>query len=188
VTTAYQYDRERVRTDDLASIIAQWGDESEENTIETLAQVTGVDQRTLFNIRYKRTKSTSYFLADKILVRIGMDAALKDGRIRTPGQRRAEYHKTTVPCENVRPHTEELVGRCGGPREAAEYALVTPATIRRILAGEQCSIHRGTARKILIALEHRREEDREVKKIHDRLLRKRQQDIIEGNRERLVGY
>jgi len=189
MTTTYQYDRERVRTDDLALVLHQWCQLSgETNPLARMAEVTGVDPRTLYSIRDVRTKSTSYFLADKILVRLGMDHKLKDGTIRKPGQRREEYHKSAVPCSNVLPHTKELVKRCGGAPQAAAYALVTPQTINRILGEKQCTIQRGTARKILIALEHRREEDTEIKKVHDRLLRKRQQDAIEGNRERLVGY
>jgi len=189
MTTAYQYDRERVRTDDLALILHQWCQMSgEENPLARMSEMSGVDLRTLYAIRNKKTKSTSYYLADKILVRLNMDHKLKDGTIRKPGQKHEEYHKTAVPCSHVLPHTKELVKRCGGAPQAAQYALVTPQTINRILKEKQCTIQRGTARKILIALEHRREEDAEVKKVHDRLLRKRQQDAIEGNRERLVGY
>jgi hypothetical protein len=188
-TTPYQYDRERVRTDDLAVVLDQWCQESEDhNPINRMAMLAEVDLRTLYAIRNKRTKSTSFFLADKILTKIGLDMALRDGRIRKPGQRHGEYHKSAVDCSTVRPHTKELVERCGGAPQAAQYALVTPQTINRVLNEKQCTIQQATARKILIALEHRREEDIEVKKIHDRLLRKRQQDVIESDRERLVGY
>lgn len=181
-TTPYQYDRERVVTSQLARVLEQWCEASgEDNPIHRMSLLCEVDLRTLYAIRQKRTKSTSYYLADKILTKIGMGEALKDGRIMKPGQH-SVYHKSAVDCSTVRPHTKELVKRCGGAPQAAEYALVAPQTLNRILGESQCRIQQATARKILIALEHRREEDIEIKKIHDRLLRKRQKDARENER------
>jgi len=99
------------------------------------------------------------------------------------------YHKTTIDCEKIRPHVKELVDRCGTAQAAAEYALVSPQTIQRIMHGTYCSVQQATAKKLLIALEHRRKEDRTIHRTHERLLKARQEQArIEGNLERLAGY
>jgi len=84
------------------------------------------------------------------------------------------YHKTTIDCYKIRPHTAELVDRCGTAQAAGKYALVATSTIRRILHGTHCTVQQETARRILVALEHRRKEDRLNHKVHDRLLKARQ--------------
>jgi hypothetical protein len=185
-SSGFEYDRERVRTDDLAVILEHWCESSGvDNPIDRMAQLTHVDLRTLYGIRNKKTKTTSIFMADKILTLLGYDfnEVFDDGRLRMKDQRRAVYHKTAVECSTVRPHTKELVERCGGAPQAAEYALVTPQTINRILGSKQCTIQQVTARKLLLALEHRRLEDEEVGKIRDRLRRIRQNDAIVHTKE-----
>jgi hypothetical protein len=54
----------------------------------------------------------------------------------------------------------ELVGRCGNKRMAASYSLVSVSTIDNILRHQTAWIQSTTARRILLALEHKREEDR----------------------------
>jgi len=100
-----------------------------------------------------------------------------------------KYHKTTIDCDKVRPHVKELVDRCGNVQAAAKYSLVGGSTIHRILHGVNCSIQQATARKLLLALEHRREEDRKNHATHERLLKARQEQArLDGNLERLAGY
>lgn len=95
----------------------------------------------------------------------------------------------TVSCDAIKPHVKELVDRCGSPVAAAKYALVGYQTIYRITHGVHCTVQQATAKKILIALEHRRKEDRSNKRTHERLLKARQEQArIEGNQERLAGY
>jgi len=99
------------------------------------------------------------------------------------------YHKTTIDCAKIRPHTKELVDRCGDAKAAGQYALVAGSTIRRILHGTHCTVQKETARRILVALEHRRIEDRKAKRVHENLLRARQEQArIERSQEALVGY
>lgn len=99
------------------------------------------------------------------------------------------YHKTTIDCHKIRPHTKELVDRCGGFGEAGEYSLVAASTLRRIMHGVNCTVQKETARKILLALEHRRIEDRKVKQIHENFRKARQEQArIERNQAELAGY
>lgn len=84
---------------------------------------------------------------------------------------------------------KELVDRCGSPVAAAKYALVGYQTIYRILHSVHCNVQQATAKKLLLALEHRRQEDRVNKTTHARLLKARQEQArIEDNQERLAGY
>jgi|SRR5215831_15308630 len=100
-----------------------------------------------------------------------------------------KYHRTTIDCTKIKPHVKELVDRCGSPVKAAEYALVGQGTIYRIMHSVNCTVQQATARKILIALEHRRQEDRVNKRTHERLLKARQaQARIEREQVELVGY
>jgi hypothetical protein len=92
------------------------------------------------------------------------------------------YHKTTIDCKQIRPHTKELVDRCGTAEAAGEYALVATSTIRRIVNGVHCTVQQATARKILIALEHRREEDRKNHEVHERLLKERRRQATQEDR------
>lgn len=85
------------------------------------------------------------------------------------------YHKTLVEVKTIRPHVKELVDRCGTMQAAAHYALVAPNTIGRILAGANETMQKSTASKLMIALEHRRKEDRSNNRTHKRLLKARQQ-------------
>ena len=99
------------------------------------------------------------------------------------------YHKTTIDCNKIRPHVKELVDRCGGYKAAAEYSLVGANTLRRIMHGVNCSVQQETARRVLMALEHRRQEDRQNHRVHERLLKARQKQAqLEDRQERLVGY
>jgi len=100
-----------------------------------------------------------------------------------------KYHRTTIDCSKIYPHTKELVDRCGTAEDAAEYALVSPQTIRRILNGIHCTVQQATARKIIIALEHRRKEDRTIKQVHNRFLNaRRKQAQLEEQQMSLLGY
>jgi len=106
-----------------------------------------------------------------------------------------KYHKSTIDCSKIQPHTKELVDRCGTAQAAAQYALVSPQTVQRILHGVHCTVQQATARKILIALEHKRIEDRRFHRTHAKLLKARQdaaridqQREREDRQERLAGY
>jgi hypothetical protein len=100
-----------------------------------------------------------------------------------------KYHRSTIDCSKIRPHTKELVDRCGTIEAAGEYAMVGKSTIARIMHGVNCNVQKTTAGKILLALEHRREEDRKNGQVHERLKKARQeQKRIEEAQERLVGY
>jgi|SRR5215472_10909325 len=100
-----------------------------------------------------------------------------------------KYHRTTIDCSKVRPHLTELIDRCGGPAQAAEYALLGTGTVYRIMHGVNCTVQQATARKILLALEHRRKEDRSNKAIHTRFLNVRKEQAMRADRiERLAGY
>jgi len=108
--------------------------------------------------------------------------------------RRTPYHRTLIECSKIRPHVAELVERCGSTAAASRYGLVGHQTILNVLNNKYCSVQRETARKLLLALEHRREEDRLSNAVHERLLKARQkearqrQKIREDQLERLVGY
>lgn len=87
----------------------------------------------------------------------------------------------------------ELIDRCGSAGEAGAYALVSPNTLYRVINNVNCTVQQATARKILIALEHKRDEDRKAHVIHERHLKARkkaardQQRIYESI-ERMAGY
>jgi hypothetical protein len=96
-----------------------------------------------------------------------------------------KYISTNVDCRRLRPFVKELVDRCGNMKEAGEYAMVSGNTIRRILNNEHCTTQRETARKLILALEHRREEDRKNHSTSARLLAERKKAAsIEARRER----
>lgn len=100
-----------------------------------------------------------------------------------------KYHNTTIDCKKIRPHLKELVDRCGSPAAAAKYALIGTNTVYRITHGINCTVQQETARKILFALEHKREEDKINKSVHERFLKARQaQARLEDSQERLIGY
>jgi hypothetical protein len=100
-----------------------------------------------------------------------------------------KYHRSTIDCEKIRPHVKELVDRCGTIEAAGAYALVGKTTIARILHGVNCTVQRATASKIILALDHRREEDRKSHRVHKRLLEARMaQARLEDTQERLIGY
>jgi hypothetical protein len=104
-------------------------------------------------------------------------------------KRSKPYHRTLIECSKIRPHVKELVDRCGSINAAAKYALVGNQTILNVLNNKYCAVQRETARKFLLALEHRREEDRLNNAVHKRLLKARQaQARIEDQQERLIGY
>jgi hypothetical protein len=99
------------------------------------------------------------------------------------------YHKTTIDCKQIRPHVKELIDRCGDATAAGQYALVGKSTLLRIMNGVNCSVQKATAAKILVALDHRRIEDRKNKQVHERLLKARQEQArIEAHQQRLLGY
>ena len=99
------------------------------------------------------------------------------------------YHKSLVDCKKIKPHVEELVARCGNAGAAAEYALVGSSTLRRIMNDVHCTVQIATARKILIALEHRREEDSKNHSVHENLLKiRREQAMREDRIGRMAGY
>ena len=101
----------------------------------------------------------------------------------------AKYERVTVDCAKVRPHVQELVYRCGTAQVASEYAQVGHSTISRILHGYHCTIQQATARKILVALDRKRAEDRKLHAVHERFIEARNnQKRIEDAQERLVGY
>jgi hypothetical protein len=100
-----------------------------------------------------------------------------------------KYHRTTIDCSKIRPHLKELIDRCGSPAKASEYALIGQGTVYRIMHGVNCTVQQLTARKILMALEHRRREDRINKATHTRFLNiRKEQARREAEQERLVGY
>lgn len=99
------------------------------------------------------------------------------------------YHKTTIDCKKIRPHVKELMDRCGGSVEAGKYALVAHSTLLRIMHGVNCSVQKETARKILLALDHKRQEDKANHEVHERFLKARQEQArIEAHQQRLLGY
>lgn len=99
------------------------------------------------------------------------------------------YQRQTIDCSKIRPHAKELVDRCGSCEAAGAYAGIGKSTFFRILNSYNCSVQQATARKILLALERRREEDRRNHSVNERLLEaKNRQARIEDNQERLAGY
>jgi hypothetical protein len=100
-----------------------------------------------------------------------------------------KYHRVTVDCEKIRPHTHELVNRCGTIEAAGTYAGVGKSSIARIMHGVNCTVQRATATKIMQALDRKRLEDRKNYKVNKRMIEaKRQQARIEDDQERLLGY
>ena len=103
--------------------------------------------------------------------------------------RNKPYHRTLIECSKIRPHVKELVERCGSTGAAAKYALVGHQTVLNVMNNKYCAVQRETARKLLLALEHRREEDHLNNAVHNRLLKARQvQARMEDQAGRLVGY
>jgi len=86
-----------------------------------------------------------------------------------------KYHATTIDCRKIRPHAKELIDRCGGRKAAAEYSFVPENTLYRIINGVNCNVQHETAKKILVALEHRREEDRLHHEVSERFRKARQE-------------
>jgi len=100
-----------------------------------------------------------------------------------------KYHKSLIDCKQVRPYVKELVLRCGNAKAAGEYSLVAASTIHRILHNVHCTVQQETARKLFLALQHRREEDRKNHEVHDELLKARKEQARQEDRlERLIGY
>jgi len=100
-----------------------------------------------------------------------------------------KYHKSLIDCQQIRPYVKELVQRCGNAKAAAEYSLVAASTIGRIMHSVHCTVQHETARKLIIALEHRRIEDRKNHEVHDELLKARRAQAMQEDRlERLIGY
>lgn len=100
-----------------------------------------------------------------------------------------KYHATTVPCERMRPFLKELIDRCGSPTAAAEYALIGSSTVYRIMHSYNCNMQNAVAQKIILALNHKRQEDRANREVHERLLKaRREQARIEDGQLRLMGY
>jgi ABC-type glutathione transport system ATPase component len=100
-----------------------------------------------------------------------------------------KYQKVTIDCDKIRPHTHELVNRCGTIEGAAKYSGVGKTTIARIMHGVNCSVQRATATKIMQALDRRRAEDRRNYSVNKRMIEARKQQArIEEDQERLVGY
>lgn len=100
-----------------------------------------------------------------------------------------KYHNSTIECKKIRPHVQELVHRCGSAELAGEYSLVGKSTIRRIMNDVHCTVQQATARKLLLALDHKRIEDRKNHTVHENLLKARQEQAkIESHQERLLGY
>ena len=100
-----------------------------------------------------------------------------------------KYQKVTIDCDKIRPHTHELVNRCGTIEAAGAYSGVGKSTIARIMHGVNCSVQRATATKIMQALDRRRLDDRKNYTVNKRLIEaKKQQARIEDDQERLVGY
>jgi hypothetical protein len=95
----------------------------------------------------------------------------------------------TVWVEQIRPHTMELVQRCGTLTAAEKWSSVSWNTLRDIVESEPKRVQKRTARKILEALESRRKYDRKNHETSPALLKaRRQQAVLESNLTRMVGY
>ena len=95
-----EYVRERVVTADLAGVLRRWKHEYEadrpnsatvlewqgerqfEGAIDQLARLTEISQRRIWAIVNIQTKTTSLWLADRLLVSIGEEHLLRTGDIR----------------------------------------------------------------------------------------------------------
>ena len=99
--TPDQYVRERVVTDDLAGVLRRWlqdyeairpskakipkwatGTRSFESPIEHLTRLTATSQRRIWAIINVQTRTTSLWLADRLLTAIGEEYMLRTGEIR----------------------------------------------------------------------------------------------------------
>jgi len=85
------------------------------------------------------------------------------------------YNSTCVPCSKIYEYVMELVYRCGTRVEAAKYAGIGVSTIFKITNYGQCTVQVPTAKKLLLALDRRRREDRAAGHVHPSLLEVRRQ-------------
>lgn len=94
-----------------------------------------------------------------------------------------------VECKKVLKFVQELTLRCGSTEKAARYAGVGVSTLYKIYHYEQCTIQRDTARKLIMALDERRREDRRNGVVSQQLIDQRHKQAKREERiERLSGY
>lgn len=97
--------------------------------------------------------------------------------------------RTTVPAKSIEPHLKELVLRCGGVKQTAEYSGLTTATIQRITKGHYKTVQLRTARKIMDSLISRREYDRKNYSVNGDLIKlRREQAQRENKLKDMTGY
>jgi hypothetical protein len=103
-------------------------------------------------------------------------------------QSRAEKNGT-VECKKIRKFVAELVDRCGSSDLAGVASGVAANTIRSVLHEERCTMQLRTAKRLLVALDQRRKEDRRNGSTSERFreARRRQADI-EEKIDRTLGY
>lgn len=108
--------------------------------------------------------------------------------------------RTTIEVKNVKPHLEELILRCGGIPQAADYSGLTSATVQRIMKGQYKTVQIKTAQKIMDSLILRRADDRRNYGVNktlidtmrkraiseDKIIRKQQE--YEDKLQELTGY
>lgn len=82
-------------------------------------------------------------------------------------------NSTLIDCKKILPYVLELVLRCGSREAAANYSQVACSAIYRITSYGQCTVQVATARKLLLALDARRREDRAAGHTPEALLQHR---------------
>lgn len=90
----------------------------------------------------------------------------KAGTVKTPCRLCVSYQKYgpdggVVDCKPIRPFVQELFRRYNNRRDLTAEAIgISPQAITNILYNGQCTIQRATAKKIILALDNKRREDR----------------------------
>jgi len=70
------------------------------------------------------------------------------------------YDSQMIDCSKILSFVGELVLRCGSRENAARYASIGVSTIYKVTSYGQCSVQVPTAKKLLLALDRKRREDR----------------------------
>lgn len=71
------------------------------------------------------------------------------------------YDSKMIDCKKILVFAKELILRCGSKEQAARYSEIAVSTFYRITSYEQCSLQVPTAKKLLLALDRKRREDRQ---------------------------
>jgi hypothetical protein len=71
------------------------------------------------------------------------------------------YDSQMVDCKQILPFAKELILRCGSVEKAARYSEIGVSTYYKVTSYGQCYVLKPTAKKLILALDRKRREDRQ---------------------------